>query len=44
MTTPKQTVHDWSSGSLVEYETDTEPAPETIPREPSTDETPTADA
>ena len=41
MTTPKQTVHDWSSGSLVEYETDAEPAPETIPRVISTDETPT---
>lgn len=33
MTTPKQTVHDWSSGSLVEYETDTEEAPETTARQ-----------
>jgi hypothetical protein len=43
MTTPKQTVHDWSSGSLVISETDTEEAPETISQTPSTDETPTAD-
>ena len=42
MTTPKQTVHDWSSGSLVEYQIDTEQAPETTPRNApqATDETP----
>lgn len=42
MTTPKQTVHDWSSGSLVEYQEDTETAPEATPQTPpqATDETP----
>ena len=45
MTKPQQTVHDWSSGSLVEYQEDTEEAPETIPQTPpeATNETPSPD-